>query len=389
MNNKIMTRNKNNLPINFCTTGNFLNLSKIKFIPIDKSLKVSKKKKSKNNSFSHLSDTIPKKEINKDELIKQLKERITFLEDKIKILEKEIEKNKKERKKWNNKTLILRMNNLNKALNQMNKITTIPLDKNLLKTKLNKKKKTFELLDMKKVIKKYRSNSFNFNIMELNMSKMSKHNSKNNSISSINNSICNYYTNNNSSASSALKTKKKSINLINKANIMGSIHNLLYCLSSKSSNSKISSSIDHKKRKNFGEVEKKVAILGGRKINAINGIPKKGRKNFNTSPIMMMSSTNYSNNVSNSFKDEKNIKKNSPKKVFNNSSFCEKNSNNEIKNKLENIQNRTKNLLKLYYSISLDKNGINKFNIIINKEKMFANFSHYIKISKLEKQKKD
>ena len=384
-----MTRNKNNLPINFCTTGNFLNLSKIKFIPFDKSLKVNSKKNSKKNSLSNLSDTIPKKEISKDEIIKQLKERIIFLENKIKLLEKEIESNKKERKNWNNKTLILKMNNWNKALNQMNKITTIPLDKNLLKTKLYKKKKNlFELLDVNKVIKKNRSNSFN--LMELNMSKMSKHNNKNNSINSINNSISNYYTNNNSSVSSALKTKKKSINLINKSNSFGSLHNLLYCISSKSSKSKISSSIEHKKRKNFGEMEKKVTNLVGRKINIINGIPKKGRKNFNASPkLMMMSSTNYSNNVSNSFKDEINMKKYSPKKVYNNSSFCEKNSIYEIKNKLENIQNRTKNLLKLYYSLNFDKIGINKFNINIIKEKFFANYSHYVKISKLEKHKKD
>ena len=388
MNNKKLTRNKNNLPINFCTTGNFLNLNKIKFIPIDKSLKVNNKKKSKKNSLSNLSDTIPKKEINKDELIKQLKERIIFLENKIKLLEKEIEEIKKERKNCNNKTLILRMNNLNKVFNQMNKITTIPLDKNLLKTKLYKKKKNlFELLDVNKVIKKNRSNSFN--LMELNMSKMSKHNNKNNSINSINNSISNYYTNNNSNASSALKAKKKSINLINKSNSIGSIHNLLNCISSKSSKTKISSSIEHKKRKNFGEVEKKVTSLVGKKINAINGIPKKGRKNFNISPIMMMSSTNYSNNISNSFKDEINMKKYSPKKVFNNSSFCEKNSIYEIKNKLEIIQSRIKNLLRIYYFLSFDKSGINKFNININKEKLFANYSHYVKISKLERQKKD
>ena len=47
MNNKVMTRNKNSLPISFSTAGNFLNIKKIKFIPIDKSLKVTNKNISK------------------------------------------------------------------------------------------------------------------------------------------------------------------------------------------------------------------------------------------------------------------------------------------------------------------------------------------------------
>ncbi len=55
MSNKIITRNKNNLPVIFCTTGNFLNLKKIKFIPTDKTLKSNTKKLNKNNSSSNLS----------------------------------------------------------------------------------------------------------------------------------------------------------------------------------------------------------------------------------------------------------------------------------------------------------------------------------------------
>ena len=97
-----------------------------------------------------------------------------------------------------------------------------------------------------------------------------------------------------------------------------------------------------------------------------------------------MSSTNYSNNISNSFKDDINVKKFSPKKVFENGSVCEKKEFNEIKNKLENIQKRTKNLLGFYSSFSIDKNRINQINnnTNINKENFFTNYSHYIKINK-------
>ena len=371
-NNKIITRNKNSLPINFCTTGNFLNINKIKFIPIDKSLKVNNSKKAnKKNSSSNISETILKQEENTDELIKKLKERIIFLENKIKILESEKEINNKSRKNSHSKTFILKMNNLNKSFHKSNrKIATIPLDKNLLKTKLNKKKKNlFEIFDMNKksIVKKNRSNSFYMS--ELNMS---KHNNN-----TINNSISNCYSNNNSCTGSSYKSKKKSINLINKSNTIYSLNNLLYFISSKTTKSKASSSIDHKRKKSS-------LGMGGGGSRKVNAIPKKGRKNFNASPKMMMSSTNYSNNISNSFKDDINVKKFSPKKVFENGSFREKKTFDEIKNKLENIQKRTKNLLGFYSSFSIDKNRINQinYNANINKENFFTNYSHYIKINK-------
>ena len=389
MNNKAITRNKNNLPINFCTTGNFLNIKKMKFIPIDKSLKVSNKNLSKKNSSSNLSESNSNNEINKDEIIKRLKERIIFLENKIKILEKERELNKNKRKHSLSKTLILKLNNSNKSLCEKNKITTIPLDKNLLKSKIRKRKKNiFELFDINKIIKKNRSNSFY--VTDLNIS---KHN-KNSLASTINNSISNYYTNNNSCTGSALKSKKKSVNLLNRSNTINYLHNLLYCINSKTTKSK-ASSIDHKNKKSFGNFEKKIGVNQGRKVNAI---PKKGKKIYNVSPKkMVMSSTNCSNNISNSFKEDVSKKKNSPQKINNNNnSICEKNSFSEIKNKLDNIQKRTKNLLSFYSSINIDKNGIKKINNInnnnntINKKKIkYANYSHYIKISKLERFKKD
>jgi hypothetical protein len=381
-NNKIITRNKNSLPINFCTTGNFLNINKIKFIPIDKSLKVNNSKKAnKKNSSSNISETILKQEENTDELIKKLKERIIFLENKIKILESEKEINNKSIKNSHNKTFISKINSLNKSSHKNNnKVTTIPLDKNLLKTKLNNRKKNFfELFGMNKksIYKKNRSNSFNISMSKPN-------NSKNNSNNTINNSLSNCLANNNSCSGSGHKSKKKSINLINKSNSLSCLNNLLFFISAKIAKSKESSSIDHRKKKSLClEKKSSIAMSGGRKINAI---PKKGRKNFNASPKMMMSSTNYSNNISNSFKNDINLKNFSPKKVIDNSSFCDKNSLTLIKNKLENIKKRTKNLLGFYSSISIDNNGIYQINnnSSINNENSFTNYSLYTKINKLD-----
>ncbi len=48
---KTMTRNRDNLPINFCTTANFLNLSKVKFIPFENSLKIKNPKKFEKKKF--------------------------------------------------------------------------------------------------------------------------------------------------------------------------------------------------------------------------------------------------------------------------------------------------------------------------------------------------
>ena len=388
-NHKKITRNKNTMPINFCTTGNFLNINKIKFIPIDKSLKVNNPKKAnKKNTLSNISETILKQEENKDEIIKKLKERIIFLENKIKILESEKEINNKSRKNSHNKTFILKMNSLNKSSHKNNsKISNIPLDKNLLKTKLSKKKKNLlEIFDMNKksIYKKNRSNSFNKS--ELLMSK--HNNNKNNCNITINNSLSNCFSNNNSCSGSGHKSKKKSINLINKSNSLSCLNNLLFFISAKAAKSKASLSIDHKKKKSLclDKRSPMSGLSGGRKINAI---PKKGRKNCNASPKMMMSSTNYSNNISNSFKDDINMKKFSPKKVLDNGSFCEKNSLTLIKSKLENIKKRAKYLLGFYSSISIDTNGVNQINNNpnINNENTFENLSHYTKINKLEKKK--
>ena len=379
MNSKSITRNKKRLPINFCTTGNFINLNKIKFIPIYNSLKMNKDSiGSKKNSFSNLSETISNSDKSKDELIKKLKDRISFLENRIKILEKEMDKVSK--RSLLSKTLTSKNNNTSKKLYQR-KITTIPLDKNLLKSKLNKNKKKFlELLEVNKVIKRNRSKSF--------------HNKRNNLLkcyrskchSTINSSNSNWNTANNSCNNSGYKPKKKNPKLINKTNSIKFLHNLLSYVSKTEKGQNSFSNIQKKKRNFCGLENKNISIIE-RKINAI---PKKGRKNFNLSPKMMMSSTNYSNNISSSFKDDANLKKNSPsKKLTNNNSFFEKHSFHEVKLKLDNIHKRTKNLLEFYSNISLDKKDITQLKNNINEDKIIANYYHYIKISKFEKHKKE
>ena len=143
---------------------------------------------------------------------------------------------------------------------------------------------------------------------------------------------------------------------------------------SKTTKIKPSSSNDHN--------SKKVIINEKKKINTI---PKKERKYYNISPKVMLSSTNYSNNISNSFKEEINFKKENHKRY--NNSYClnesnEKKALNNLKYRLENIKNRTKNLLEIYSNMYKyksaqkgikNKNDANK-NILKN-----CNYSHYIK----------
>jgi len=374
------TRNKVNLPISFCTTGNFLNLQKIKFNPMDNPPKVKNSKHllinlQNKNSQLNLSEyqNLKNDEIaKKDELIQKLKEKIKFLEKKIKILESNKSKNKiKSRNISFSNTLLLRTeknssnkNNIN-TNSRINK-TIIPLDKQLIKSKLIKNKKNiFELIDMNKVkiIKKMKSrnNSLNNN--------KNDNNSHNNSLSNYASNYTAYsYTKNNSYSGSAIKSRKKSIKLNIQSGKINSLHNLLYSISA-----------NKKSKKN---ISKEKNCLD-KKINIINTIPKKGRSIQNIStPKIMMSSTNYTNNASNSFKDEIN-NNNTNNNAIINTSF------NELQIKLDNIKNRTKKLFEFFSSINnLDKYN-NKKNSIINKDRIKkSNFPFNIKISKLEKIKK-
>ena len=248
------TRNKLNLPINFCTTGNFLNLKKVKFIPMDNPPKIKNSKHQilklhNKSSTSNLSEihTISKDEISKkDELIFKLQQKIKFLEKKIKLLEKSASKSKNRSRNtsFTNGLLLNTEKNSSNNINNYNynhnyttansitnknkHKTIIPLDKQLLKTKLTKNKKNiFELIDISKLkftkknqnSIKNRNNSFNLP------------NTNNN-----NNSLSNYttynYTSNNSCTGSELKPRKKSIKLKVQCDKINSLHNLLYSMSS-------------------------------------------------------------------------------------------------------------------------------------------------------------
>jgi len=384
------TRNKLNLPINFCTTGNFLNLKKVKFIPMDNPPKIKNSKHQilklhNKSSTSNLSEihTISKDEISKkDELIFKLQQKIKFLEKKIKLLEKSASKSKNRSRNtsFTNGLLLNTEKNSSNNINNYNynhnyttansitnknkHKTIIPLDKQLLKTKLTKNKKNiFELIDISKLkftkknqnSIKNRNNSFNLP------------NTNNN-----NNSLSNYttynYTSNNSCTGSELKPRKKSIKLKVQCDKINSLHNLLYSMSSS------------KNLKNKISGEKKRVT---RKINGINTIPKKIRINQNASLKIMLSSTNYtnySNNVSNSFKEETNVNTNTNNIIngMTNISFS------DIQNKLENIKNRTKNLFEVFSKMNTNLAQNQNLNNEIKRKK----FPFNIKISKLEKVKK-
>ena len=384
------TRNKLNLPINFCTTGNFLNLKKVKFIPMDNPPKIKNSKHQilklhNKSSTSNLSEihTISKDEISKkDELIFKLQQKIKFLEKKIKLLEKSASKSKNRSRNtsFTNGLLLNTEKNSSNNINNYNynhnyttansitnknkHKTIIPLDKQLLKTKLTKNKKNiFELIDISKLkftkknqnSIKNRNNSFNLP------------NTNNN-----NNSLSNYttynYTSNNSCTGSELKPRKKSIKLKVQCDKINSLHNLLYSMSSSK----------NLKNKISGEKNRVT-----RKINGINTIPKKIRINQNASLKIMLSSTNYtnySNNVSNSFKEETNVNTNTNYNIngMTNISFS------DIQNKLENIKNRTKNLFEVFSKMNTNLAQNQNLNNEIKRKK----FPFNIKISKLEKVKK-
>ena len=386
------TRNKLNLPINFCTTGNFLNLKKVKFIPMDNPPKIKNSKHQilklhNKSSTSNLSEihTISKDEIlKKDELIFKLQQKIKFLEKRIKLLEKGASKtkNRSRNASFSNALLLNTEKNSSNNINNYNynhnytsansitnknkHKTIIPLDKQLLKTKLTKNKKNiFELIDISKLkfAKKNQTSIKNHN----NSFNLPNTNNNNN-----NNSLSNYttynYTSNNSCTGSELKPRKKSIKLKVQCGKINSLHNLLYSMSSSKNKNKIS-----------GEKNRVT-----RKISGINNIPKKIRINQNASLKIMMSSTNYtnySNNVSNSFKEETNVNTNTN---TNNNNGMVNISFTDIQNKLENIKNRTKNLFEVFSKMNTNLAQNQNLNNEIKRKK----FPFNIKISKLEKVKK-
>lgn len=337
--------------INFHSTGLFLGKNKPQLLPIGKlyDLNNIKIKKPKHNISQ---DTFPTEKNNskqtetsskdKDEIIKTLKDRLNALEKKVKILEKE---------KNNNK-----INTLNLSHGHpKKKISLLPRD-----IKLN--------------MKLVKNKDYFINI--LNLSKFKKSNHKNNSISSLNNSIYNYNTieekKNNTRSRNFFNTLYPEKNM-SKNNIGFKINN-----SASKYNSKHYTIIpkDKFQQKFFldilGRTMTKYSIKDFTKLKKINeikndlnkNIPKIPRKgNQHNSAIIkirpkfiinnLKSENNkdcYKINNINSYKDENYLNINQDNKNF---SFT------KIKDKLENIKKRTKNLLEFYSS---NKNN-NYYNI--------------------------
>jgi len=136
---------------NLYSSGNFINLSKTKLMTIDKSPDLKKYKSTKN-----MISKTPKNLnfiTNKDEIIKELKDKIVILEEKIKILENQLLKNKKYEFKCHtlshNNSLKDIKNNFrdifskNKNTKNKNFFNTINTDK-VLKNEPKKKNKTYK-----------------------------------------------------------------------------------------------------------------------------------------------------------------------------------------------------------------------------------------------------
>ena len=366
---------KNKISINLKSSGAFLNLTKPKLLSIDKSQKNNIKIiKSKNFNHNISNDISPFETItrftennSKDEIIKVLKERLTILEKKVKILEKENNEN------------ISKINRLNLSHDSSKKENSLNSDLKL-NLKLVKKKNTSNILKILNISKnlnkensiiKKNNNSFmnlNKNINNIN------NNHKNHflNIFNINNSII---SNKKNISNSEYKYKTKQYIIIPRKKLFDNVLKeslIKYC------------SIDNDKLK-YNKIKK----------NFNKNIPKIPRQKKQHKSIII-------NNIMNNYKlreltssPENNKISNSEKKYdfskINNSDDIKENNNvneyqnansneskfNSIKNRLEIIKIRTKNLLEYYSSnnyntINIESNtGYNKYslnNIIKNKE---------------------
>ena len=350
---KLKKRTK--IDINFYSTGKFLNLDKPKLLSIDKSekynLKNIKIKKTNHNISEDISnlDTIIKQTENssKDEIIKVLKERLTILENKVKILEKE------------NKDNIKKINLLNLSRGHIDEKKRIGFihKKIKLNLKLGKNK------SQKKIL----------NILNLSRNINNDNSKKIYNINSFENVNNNNYINN--------KTK-------NKNNFM----NIFNVNNTNELEKKINNSSYKYKTKNCLLIPKKKLLFGDgfkKTLNKASSIDIDNLKNnklkidFNKNiPKIPRKGKQIGSEINNKFvcKFNGNIKynpdeyynielkrSNSEKKkefdfinnniinenlIINDFNTIENNNNrfNLIKNKLENIKQRTKNLLDYYSS---------------------------------------
>ena len=355
---------KYRLNINFQPSGPFLNFNKAKLLTLGKSLdkkniKIIKPVHNISQDNFPNENIIRKTETNsKDEIIKALKERVSILEEKVKSLETDND----------NKATKIKNNTLNLSQGKPNKkITLLPRGVKLnMKLTKNKKLKFINMLNM--------SNAF-----------IRKNNTRNNSITSLNNSNYHYKntieenknnsrsrnnfnelysfgfnTNNNIKIrinNSASKNKEKHFTLFpkNKSKQKLFIDVLRRTMTKCSSISTIDK--DNNQNSNFNYIKKD-------SNNTI--IPKIPRTKIQHKSEIVKKGSNKFLNILNNNKNIINEKKKQIKELFitNNNSFkeetCKLNNDNLLNNsksrfdiiqeKLENIKLRTKFLLNFYSS---------------------------------------
>ena len=369
-----LLQKNNKLNINFQPGGAFINFNKAKLLTLGKSLD-KKNIKIKKPIHNISQDTIPNGNItrqtetsSKDEIIRALKERVSILEEKVKTLEKE---NENENKSLKNNTLNLSQGKPNKKITLLPK--GIKINMKLIK---NKKPNLFNMLNM--------SNAF-----------IRKNKSRNNSITSLNNSnyinkntieenknytksrnnfnelySFGYNINNNLKIrinNSASKDKYKHFTIFPKNKSKQKLFiNVLRRTMTKSSTI---STIDNENNKNFNFIKKDY-------INTI--IPKIPRTKIQHKSEIIKKGSNKFINILNNSRNSSNENKKQIKELFliNSNSYKEeaykiKNDNllynnkskfDNIQEKLENIKLRTKNLLDFYSS--------NKINNCITSDNM-------------------
>ena len=361
-----LIQKKNKISINLKSSGTFLNLTKPKFLSIDKSqknnIKIIKPKNINHNISNDVSpfETITRFTENnsKDEIIKVLKERLTILEKKVKILEKENNEN------------ISKINKLNlshdcsKKENSFN--TGLKLNLKLVKKK--NKSNILKIINLSKSLNKENSiikkNNNSFINLNNNPNNINNHQNHFLGIFNINK---NNITNKKNISNSEYKYKAKQYIIIPRKKLFDDALQKTLIKYSSIDNNKLNY---NKIKKNFNKnIPKIPRIKKQHKSIIINNI-------MNNYKIRELTSSPENNKISNSGKKYDFSKINNNDDINENKNineFKSSNSNeskfNSIKNRLENIKIRTKNLLEYYSSnnfnsINIESNlGYNKFRL--------------------------
>lgn len=360
---KLQKKNKQ-LNINFHSSGKFLSLNKPKLLKIGKSYDIKNIKiKKANHNISQ--DTFPIENItrqtessSKDEIIKALKERLTILEKKVKILEKE------------NNDNTTKINTLNISHGHQKKMSLLPVGNRLkLNMKLVKNKNGFlNFLDMSKTYMR-KSNCSTNSFISLNNSNYNnnaeekKNNNKTrNFFNSINTSEYNFNSIGMRVNNSATKYKNKHCTIIPRNNSKQKLFmDILKRTMTKCS------TLEYGKFKNINDINKNIPKIPRKRKQFKSEVLNIGiNKLINNSNNSINKNLNNEDLIINNYRNESSDLNN-----FNNM-FNAKTSFNNIKNKLENIKSRTKNLLE-FYSLNKSNNSSNNSYLLINNNKRNSN----------------